>query len=617
MEILKLFNFFAKKKSNKKIIKELKANDNIGVDEELKVMNKSIKTIERPKICCIDIEESDIKELEKSGFNIQSGTLGTKINIPNKKKGESHNVLPNYDIPKNLHEFDITIVDLGNDKTIDYQPMEHNRDKHTGISSKFLYSPYPETIFNPKPFGSSILQKSLDKLEDKEHLIITFLTPSYKVEYQTININIDSNRFGKKFTKNIYTFQNDIPLNIAKDGEEVSVCDVDQILKEFLTKYSNQMIYNQTFTHLLKFNNDGVGSFDKRYKPLLENLNDDIVSMLHYDKNKTFFYFPQVKDKSKFLNEFLSEVAPSLFSNLFPNSTQNKWKEEEEYWLPNHKSLIEDKQSLIQEYEQKLQKKEKEIISNLKQYSFLHKILTETGNDLVTSIIQYLKWVGFGNITDMDETKDESQTLEEDIQIEFDNGLLIIECKGIGGTSKDCECSQISKIKHRRCEEREKFDVFALYIVNHQRHKAPLTRTNPPFTKEQITDAKHDKRGLLSTWQLYNLYFDIEKEILTKKEAREILLEYGLIEFKPKNLIFIYEPKKFYQNNIICSINIEDIELKVDDILFIERNNKFSKVTILDIQENGKSTKSANNGKFGLKLNQPIKKNSKIWKKII
>ena len=87
--------------------------------------------------------------------------------------------------------------------------------------------------------------------------------------------------------------------------------------------------------------------------------------------------------------------------------------------------------------------------------------------------------------------------------------------------------------------------------------------------------------------------------------------------FNHNDFVYIDQPKEFFQNNKVCIINIENIALKIDDTLFIEKNDKFSKVTIIDIQENGQSVKSAKNGELGLKLNTTIKKNSKIWKIII
>ncbi len=52
------------------------------------------------------------------------------------------------------------------------------------------------------------------------------------------------------------------------------------------------------------------------------------------------------------------------------------------------------------------------------------------------------------------------------------------------------------------------------------------------------------------------------------------------------------------------------------DTLFIGKNNKTSKATIISIKQNDKPIQSATNGEFGLELDIPIKKNSKIWKEI-
>lgn len=585
---------------SKELIKETGILDN-HIEEK-----QEVKIIDKPKICCIDIEESDINKLKEQGFNIEIGSLGSKVKVPNRMQKDWNIVLPNAYFPTNLHEFDITILDLDNNKTIDYIQSEHQKNEHTGTSSMALYSAYPETIFNPKPFGSYLLKESLHKLREKEHLVIIFTTENHEINYKKLKITNHSNSIIGESKYNIYSFQNYVPLNGSKDGKEVIVCDnIDMKLKDFLFKYTNQMQYNQTF-HTSSYN---------ECLPLIKNTNGDFVSIQINDDNKTYIYFPQVKEKAKFLNEFLSEIAPSLFPNLFPYTTLHDWRNEKDYWLPNHEVLLQQKQDLITEYEQKIQNKTNEIDNNLKKYDFLHKILTETGDELVISIIEFLKWLGFENIVDMDETKKEDVVLEEDIQIQLENGLLIIECKGIGGTSKDSECSQISKIKFRRCEERSAFDVFALYIVNHQRHIAPLQRKNPPFTENQIKDAVHDKRGLLTTWQLYNLYFDIENGVITKEEARESLIKFGLVEFKPQHLKYIDTPKEFFSNNTVCIVNINNCQLAVNDILFVEKDGKFSKVIILDIKQNDESVKIANNGELGLKLDSQIKKNSKLWKK--
>ena len=161
---------------------------------------------------------------------------------------------------------------------------------------------------------------------------------------------------------------------------------------------------------------------------------------------------------------------------------------------------------------------EGEIESNQSKYQFLHDLITETGDSLVKSIECFFAYLGFRNIINMDETNPDIK--EEDLQISLEQGLLVIEAKGIGGTSKDSECSQISKIKFRRAKERNKFDVFALYIVNHQRYLPPLERKNPPFSEKQIEDAQSDERGLLTTYELFKLYFHISNYYLLSKYYR-------------------------------------------------------------------------------------------------
>ncbi len=609
-----LKNFVSKFLPKKTEDINVKIKEEKSVVAEVKEEAITITINLKPKICCIDIDEKDIESLKLFGFNIEaSGTLGSKVSVPNKNNNDNVQVLPNHDFPNNLHEFDITIIDQDNAKTIEYNQDDHIRSNHTGMKENILLSEFPETIFDPRPLGSKILGIKLNKLGDKKHLIINFTTEKYNVDYQPIEVENGHYSRGKIFKYNIFDFNDSIDLSYEKEGKEVNVCVKNEQLKNFLNKYISGMTYSQTFNHPTDYDN----GTDSNHIPLIKNTSNDIVSILIFDKNKIIFHFPQVKDNGKFLNDFFTQVAPSLFPELFPNATAFKWRDDENYWLPNHQNLLEEKKSLKREYEQNLSMKNTLIEDNLDKYSFLHSMLTESSDELVKALIQFFEWLEFDDVRDVDEDKSEDTILEEDIQVELSNGLLIIECKGIGGTSKDSECSQVSKIKHRRCKERNKFDVYALYIVNHQRYLPPLNRENPPFTKHQIQDAKHDERGLVTTWQLFNLYTDIENEIITKEEARSLLLEYGLVEFKPQNLVFIDEPKELFRDGEVCIVNIENIDISIGETLYVEKNNKYEKVIIEEIKLDGKTVKDANTGELGLKLNKAIKKKSKLYKKNI
>lgn len=569
---------------------------------------------ERPRICCIDIKKEIVDSLIEEGYNIFNATLGKKIKIPNKNRHDNRFVLLNFDFPNNIHEFDIFLIDLENVDQINYIPEDHIRDNHTGKSAITLLSSYPETIFDPRPLSSLILNRKLSQIGERNHMILTFTSGDYEIEYETVKITEGYTERQGIEKHGIYSFAGYVPLSEPKFGKEMNVCNVRDDLKHLLTKHVNNSHYNQTFHHPTNWDN-GKREPDQKYVPLIKNTSGDIVSICEQRENSLNFYFPQIEDKYNFLSEFLKNIAPSLSPDLFPFSTTFTWKENREYWLPNHEILIEQKEQIIKDYEHKLSQKEKEISKNKEDYAFLHEILTETGDRLVNATVEFLKWLGFSNAVNADNLKLDGQVLEEDIQIETEEGLIIIECKGIAGTSTDADCSQISKIKHRRCKQRNKFDVFALYIVNHQRYLPPLQRNNPPFNKNQIQDAVNDERGLLTTWQLFNLYYEIENGIISKEEARISLIKFGLVEFKPSSIVFIDEPSEFFKNGTICIINIKDIQLKIGDEILIEKNNQFKKAIIEGIQSESKPINECSDGEIGISLNISVKKNSKLWKK--
>jgi hypothetical protein len=592
--------------------KSEKPNDESGTKDNVE---KSMVN-ERPRICCIDIDEKVIEQLRKSKLNIYSGTFGSKINVPNSTRRENHRLTLVYDFPPNLHEYDIIIIDLNHFNTIDYNSEDHVQNKITGRRAYSLLSSFPETVFDPRPLCSSILNEKMGGITNRDHIIIAFTASSYSIDYQTIEITEDYVERQQIVSYNIYDFLGHTPLSESMYGEQMTVCNIRGDLKNLLEKNLDKTFYNQTFHHPTIWDN-GKNTPDQNFVPLIRNLNDDIVSICEFRTSSTVFFFPQIEAKGDFLDSFLNRIAPDISPELFPFSTTYRWKDHQEYWLPNQEKLLEEKKAIKKDYEAKRKSKDVELSKNSVKFSFLHEILTETGDKLVDALIVYLKWLGFEKVTKVDEANPDSTFLEEDIRIETDKGLLIIECKGIGGTSTDSDCSQISKIKLRRCKDRGNFDVFALYIVNHQRYLPPLSRKNPPFSQNQKQDAVNDERGLLSTWQLFNLYYEIESGILDKESARNDLFNYGFIEFRPPNLKLIDEPQEFFGSGKVCIVNTTDVELNLGDELLIERNGKFIKTIIEGIQIDGKPVASANSGELGLQLSNPIKKKSKLWQRIV
>ncbi len=306
----------------------------------------------------------------------------------------------------------------------------------------------------------------------------------------------------------------------------------------------------------------------------------------------------------------MTDYLPSLVPEVFPFSTEYTWRSDPEYLLPNEIELNIRKDRIREEYQRKLNAIENEILENRVEYKFLHDLLTETDIALVKALQKFLTWLGFSNVVIPDEKG--TSIKEEDLQVPISNGLLVIEAKGIGGTSTDGECSQISKIKRRREKQRNAFDVYALYIVNHQRFLPPLRRKNPPFTEHQISDALNDERGLLSTWQLYNLYHEIQAGLITKEEARSKLIEFGLIEIKPIVKDSLGEINHIYKNGVVAIINLTT-KISVGQTLIGQKNDRFFKITILSIQLDDKNVTSTENGEVGIMLDVPVTIHTKLW----
>jgi hypothetical protein len=575
-------------------------------------MNKEIE-IDKPKVCCFDIEQNTILKLQELKFPIYEGSLGSKVQIPSEGSVERL-LLLNHDFPDNLHEFDVMIADLDSYQTIKYKIEDHTREKISSQSSVYLLSHFPQTIFDPRPLASHLLKLILDEIGQRKHLIILFTTNSYQIQYEPVEISRGGSRQRlSPETYNIYALFEYPPLSTQKYGKEFRFCTQNNDLKIFLEKfYTKNASYNQTFKHKTIWRSGNYVD-DEDFIPLIRNMNGDIISYIEINKNQNVLVLPQIENKTDLLFELLTFIAPSIYPDLFPYSVSFSWKDNIEYWLPNHSKLVSNLNQIQKEFDSKIQNCKLLMDQNKTQYQFLHDIISESGSNLVKSIIKYFEWLGYKNIKDMD--SESERILEEDIQIEIPEGLLIIECKGIGGTSTDSDCSQISKIKHRRCKERGKFDVYALYIVNHQRFLPPLNRQNPPFTANQIRDAENDERGLLTTWQLFNLYFDLENGIISKVEARKNLLNYGFVELKPANLILIDTPMELFQKGIICIVNLKGVAISKDETIYIERNNKFEIAKIIDIQVNDNSISTASNGEVGLKLDKKIVKDSILWKK--
>lgn len=563
---------------------------------------KRIKT----KICCLDLNK-DCLDLLKDQFDVYDGSLGKPIDV-SEKNYRGLNLLLNYRLPQNIHEYDIFIEDMIKPDKIPYDIEENTRTEILGSKAYYFISYAPQTIFDPCPYGSSILKDSFHKDRNRPAIRIAFQAPYQSVKY--VIKDISSYNSGQKLECNNYEHL----LNCYSSymvGTEVKLCDC-KLSRALFEPFLDDISYCQVYEHPTKWDNGGKRVKDSQFLPLLMNRSGGVVSYFWCSENDIILVLPQTIRKRELLQKVIQEFLFKYFSKYFPEVENSLWLNLPDYYLPRQEELLKEKEKLTVEYNESLSALNKRIEKNKNEYSFLHKLLTETGDELVEACLKYFRWLGFENVIDKDKELDKEFN-EEDIQIDTkDKGLLLVEIKGINGTSTDAQCSQIFKNVFRRREEQQRFDVFGLYIVNNERSIEPLSRTIPPFNPQQIKDAVNEKRGLCYTWQLFNLFFEIEDGIITKQEAQSMLFNKGLIDFRPK-VSEVAVPHKYYKQHTIVCLKMNDVKISVGDFFFYKEDGRWKKLKILTIKDGDKEIQTASNGSFGFELEKRCPNNKMLY----
>lgn len=581
----------------------MKSNDN----HNHKVTDMNSKTT---RVLSIDMGQEVVDFLRKENLETYDGTFGPFVDARN--VDYCWDRLPIYleqNLPDNLHEYSVVIEDLGFErKTIPYDLEQVDKQKaiaDTDSSFKSLCLAKPINVFDPVPFCCFLLKSNFETKKG-ELIKIIFQAPKYEVPYSGIRMSNNIHSIGV-----FSNYQNILDFTQKSlSGDRVKLVNEYRLSEILFSGLENQLSYSQTFFHP-SIPKNGIYDTEPNphFIPLLLNEQGDIISYVYFEKKTCTFVLPQIENKVVLLERLFTNCLYRNFSELFPLQTKNTWLTKKEYELPEIVQLCEEKEEARQIYENTIEQKDKSIAEIRKKYNFLYAMLTETGDSLVNNVKQYLEWLGFDNVQSMDEEVKEGEDFQEDLQIHLaNNELLIIEVKGLYGTSKDNECSQISKIELRRIHERKYSNVYALYIVNNERGKEPLKRQMPPFTETQIKDAEFAHRAMAYTYQLFNLYFEIETGIISKEEARNALFQNGLVDFR-SNFKSIGKPYDYFKNNKVACIELHDTILSVGDKVYFEDDRKrLNVVEIVNIQVDRQNKQTVKDGKVGIEFNMKIPK---------
>lgn len=560
--------------------------------------------ITETEICTLNLTREIATSLKSNGIKFFDGSIG---NLTRLHYTQSYvECLPVLKYPANFHEYQVLIIDLNNEIEVIYDyGLHHHKNIKSNEKSYFLCF-HPQDLYDPRPLSLSLMADKISANLDQGFLMVVFCNPDEDVSYN--NSGIASNAFNI----NNYGFVYGVPDRINRHGLKTIIPNQDGELFSFLRKFNSSFSYNVIFEHPTRYVSDKRVP-DPDFKPLVLTPDGKIAGISWSNEKSGVFFFPETSKKAEFLEEFLKEIAPTYFPHLFPGIVKDKWLEQPEYRLTSTLKLQEEKEKLIEEFNHKLAEKDKEIQLDENKYGFLKRMLIGTDQPLVDSVILFLKWLGFNNVIDADKIL--GRTIkEEDIQIETDQGLIIIEVKGLGGKTKDPECSQVSKFRNRRQKERDKLDVHAHFLVNHERHKPAMKRANPPFTEFQMSDAEFDSRGLMTTWQLFQVYRAITNGIFSKAQIRSCFFGNGYINFIPQEMVELGKPEEVFAKNSVIVIALDErITLKVNDRLVYKVADSFQAVNIKSIHHDNKPVQKTGTGSFGLKLSHSIPNDTRFF----
>ncbi|EOC1345121.1 hypothetical protein ACI093_000124 [Cronobacter turicensis] len=542
----------------------------------------------KPLIYLLNTEITVEDKLKSLGFNAHHYWLNGReyFNITRTYT----NVPYRYDFPDNLHESEIVIFDTQAGDV-------HRPADNSPLSVYYQRSP---SAINFLPLDMYFATENIYSSKRRQCIIV--FCGEHEDGIYNLYVDEEQSTKLKASTYHIIAKYLDISIRTGSRLEVVNGPDEREI-KNCLSKYLSESHYDIVFNNLITHQDT----------PLLSNDAGEITGFIRRDsENKLIIFLPQIQDKEGFLAELLDKILPDHpdFSGLFPNNGSFSWISNPAYISVEERNKILDIEYEIKRHEETIQSLQHEFkdIHNKDENVKLRNLLKESGDELVFSVKWFLEYIGFENVVNPDDDVDEEagELFEEDLNFEYEGLSFILEVKGIGGTSTDAQCSQISKIELRRRRQYPEKKFKSVYIVNHQRYKEPKARQSIPFTSEQIENAEMTYRGMTFTYELFHVYHMLEKGILRKEDVREAFKQDGVIDFrcslKPLNFKTCFKKFNAYSFILDGTFSIT----KADKLAIQDKDDHWHLLSIINIQVDSIDVDEASEGSAAIQIEQLV-----------
>lgn len=193
------------------------------------------------QIAGFDLTSSTTKHLKSKGIDFFDGSLG-KITTLKYTYSNELKCLPNLVYPNNFHEYEIAILDLTNQNSVEYDYRVHKREVIDSTSDPHIVCRRPQNIFDPRPLSLMVLTDKFKSNLNNGFLFVCFCGAPKGVTYYFNN--------SEQGQYSLYNFLNYIPDTIKKTGRRVQICGSDKVMQGFLSKHKTRFLTTPYFIPL-------------------------------------------------------------------------------------------------------------------------------------------------------------------------------------------------------------------------------------------------------------------------------------------------------------------------------------------------------------------------------
>lgn len=546
---------------------------------------------QKPKTLTIDLPSECAAGIRGLGYQCDEGTFGTPYKVPPSDSWVP--VIWKAQLP-DFTEQEIVIIDLTPPKTVDKPEGE----PPVAQVEKDWWCKCANGEIDPRSRAMAAVQVHFDLILDHGGTFVVFAQPriDQDLHFTTLWQKDFSNQTSIHYDNWSFLSVLDNLGVEPRHGREMSVALEDAPAVSGMKKFLQDGRYAATITP----NRQVAGEWTDLFKDKYDRTIGGVLVRKASRGNGMVWVLPQISDKAGIITHLFEELMPAVSPHLFPEFEGGRWVERSEYRLPAILDHINSIEEIKANAKRKIKAVQVKIDEERSKYGFLDKILTSQGSELVESVEDCLKFIGFSDVVDVDAKVDSSgknSRKQEDLQILDGSPSLLVEVKGLSGFPGEADVLQVLKYVTRRTSEWDRTDVRGIFIVNHQKNIPALDRNNlHAFPAPQPKDALDSNITLITTWELFLLARAKMRWNWPSEVVKELFCTSGRISCIPTHYVAIGIVEKYWPEPEAVAIRLNGSGLsKGQRIAFVTPSDYLEQI-VTSLQVDGNDVDNAASG---------------------